>query len=122
VVDSVVKKASLGIRALNAVMKLYLYKNKASLLDPRKTGATLDSVMVIPALFFSIWHFVELSSQPEGVVRSQSIIGETSNLAVCMSKVAYYSAVSANALAIPVYAGALMCSAGLQIAEGAVEG
>jgi hypothetical protein len=48
----------------------------------REFGAIVDAVIILPAAFCSVWHFVELSKHPEGPIRTAAILEETSN---CMS-------------------------------------
>ncbi|KAB8275158.1 hypothetical protein BDV30DRAFT_247903 [Aspergillus minisclerotigenes] len=57
--------------------------------DGRATGAIVNSILVIPALVVSGWHFYELSTKPAGATRSAAIVGEVSNLASYISRIAY---------------------------------
>lgn len=93
--------------------------------DGRATGAIVDSILVIPALVVSGWHFYELNGKPAGATRSAAIVGEVSNLASCVSRVAYAAAVNdkdPETKQIPV--GIMVVSnvavAGLQAAEAAI--
>jgi hypothetical protein len=92
--------------------------------DRRGVGAFVDALMVLPALFVSIAHFVELGRKPAAIPRSAAIIHEVSNLTSYISRIGYAVAVNAQGPVKAVGAGALaiadLCSAGLLIAEVAV--
>lgn len=92
--------------------------------DARGVGAAVQAALVVPALFCTVWHFVELSQDAAGATRSAAILDETSGVVAGLSKVAYAVAVNTKgdpkAIAIAVLAGSDVCGAGLQIAESAV--
>lgn len=98
--------------------------NKLAVDDARGVGAVVQAVLVVPALFCTVWHFVELSKDPAGADRSDAIIDTTSEVTGDVAKVAYAIAVNTEgepkAIAIGVMAVADVCTAGLQIAESAV--
>ncbi|PKY05495.1 hypothetical protein P168DRAFT_288959 [Aspergillus campestris IBT 28561] len=90
--------------------------------DGRATGAIVNSVLVIPALCVSGWHFHELSQMPESDQRSAAIVGEVSNLTSYVSRIAYATAVNdyeetTRQVAIGVMAVSNVATAGLQTAE-----
>lgn len=92
--------------------------------DRRGVGAFVDALMVLPALFVSIWHFVELGRKPEAIPRSAAIIHEVSNLTSCISRIGYAVAVNAQGPVKAAGAVALaiadICTAGLLIGEAVV--
>ncbi|KAF7561512.1 hypothetical protein G7046_g2635 [Stylonectria norvegica] len=90
--------------------------------DGRATSAIVNSVLVIPALFVSSWHFYELSEKPDSSERSASILGEVTNLTSYVSRIAYAVAVNdkdptSRQIPIVVMAVANIAAAGLQTAE-----
>ena len=90
--------------------------------DGRATGAIVNTVLVIPALCVSGWHFHELSQIPESNQRSAAIVGEVSNMTSYVSRVAYATAVNdyeeiTKLVAIGVMAVSNVATAGLQTAE-----
>ena len=92
--------------------------------DRRGVGAFVDALMVLPALFVSIWHFVELGRKPEAIPRSAALIHEVSNLTSCISRIGYAVAVNAQGPVKAAGAVALtiadICTAGLLIGEAVV--
>ncbi|MCX2585609.1 hypothetical protein [Pedobacter sp. MR22-3] len=93
--------------------------------DGRSTGAIINSVLIIPALFCTCWHFYELSQDTSGDVRSNAIIGETSNMTGYISRISYTVAVNdedpdSKAIAIGIMAVASICTGGLQTAEAII--
>ncbi|KAB8212011.1 hypothetical protein BDV34DRAFT_184546 [Aspergillus parasiticus] len=94
--------------------------------DGRATGAIVDSILVIPALFVSGRHFYELSAKPAGATRSAAIVGEVSNLASYISRIAYAFAVndkdpSSRQVPIGIMALSNLACAGLQAAEAVID-
>lgn len=94
--------------------------------DGRATGSIVDSILVIPALFCTCWHFYELSEDPAGKERSEAIIEETSYIAAYISRVSYATAVNVEepevkVAAIVVMVVANVCYSGLQTAEAIVD-
>jgi hypothetical protein len=89
--------------------------------DYRSLGAIVDAVLVAPALFVSIWHFVELAQKPAAIPRSLAIVYEVSNLTSYISRVSY--AVAVNTQGLPKLAAAAvvgianLCCGGLLIGE-----
>jgi hypothetical protein len=87
----------------------------------RELGALVDAVLTLPAAFCSVWHFVELSKQPEGNLRTAAILDESSNCMSYFNRIAHVVAVAAPPPAKYVGAGAMgVCGlvySGLQIAE-----
>ncbi|PWY82154.1 hypothetical protein BO70DRAFT_379664 [Aspergillus heteromorphus CBS 117.55] len=93
--------------------------------DGRATGAIVNTVLIIPALFVTGWHFYELSSKPEGADRSAAIVGEVSNLTSYVSRVSYAVAVNdldpaTRQIPIGVMAACNLVDAGLQTAEAII--
>ncbi|PYH95696.1 hypothetical protein BO71DRAFT_473594 [Aspergillus ellipticus CBS 707.79] len=93
--------------------------------DGRATGAIVNTVLVVPALFVTGWHFYELSSKPEGADRSAAIVGEVSNLTSYVSRVSYAVAVndmdpSTRQIPIVIMAASNLVDAGLQTAEAII--
>ncbi|KAB8218036.1 hypothetical protein BDV33DRAFT_205817 [Aspergillus novoparasiticus] len=94
--------------------------------DGRATGAIVDSILVVPALVVSGWHFYELSTKPAGATRSAAIVGEVSNLASYISRIAYAVAVndkdpSSRQVPIGIMALSNLACAGLQAAEAVID-
>lgn len=90
--------------------------------DGRATGAIVNSILVIPALCVSGWHFYELGQKPAGAERSAAIVGEVSNLTSYISRISYATAVNdteeiSRNVAIGVMATSNVATAGLQTAE-----
>ncbi|PEN09153.1 hypothetical protein CRI93_00005 [Longimonas halophila] len=90
--------------------------------DGRATGAVIDAILVLPGLACSGWHFYELSQKDAGPERTAAILGEVSNLAAYVSRVAYAVAVNdedeeSRVIIIGVMAGSNVAYAGLQTAE-----
>lgn len=92
--------------------------------DGRGVGAIVDSVLVVPGLACSCWHFYELSEKPAGATRSIAIVDETSALTADIARVSYAVAVNTEdipkAVAIGVMVGADVCTGGLQFAEALI--
>ncbi|KAF7631459.1 hypothetical protein AFLA_012316 [Aspergillus flavus NRRL3357] len=94
--------------------------------DGRATGAIVNSILVIPALVVCGWHFYELSTKPAGATRSAAIVGEVSNLASYISRIAYAVAVndedpSSKQVPIGIMAVSNLACAGLQAAEAVID-
>ncbi|KJJ30917.1 hypothetical protein AFLA70_472g000860 [Aspergillus flavus AF70] len=94
--------------------------------DGRATGAIVNSILVIPALVVSGWHFYELITKPAGATRSAAIVGEVSNLASYISRIAYAVAVndedpSSRQVPIGIMALSNLACAGLQAAEAVID-
>ncbi|MBC6419077.1 MAG: hypothetical protein GDA44_09965 [Prochloron sp. SP5CPC1] len=99
--------------------------NKLAANDGRATGAIVNSILIIPALACTGWHFYELSQDSAGNERTDAILEEVSNLTSYISRVAYTAAVNTKnpetkAIEIGVMAVANVAYAGLQTAEAAV--
>lgn len=93
--------------------------------DGRATGAIVNSILILPALFCSCWHFYELSQTESSSDRSASIIDETSNMTSYISRLSYAVAVNVKepkvkAISIGIMAVANVCTGGLQMAEAIV--
>ncbi|KAH8429184.1 uncharacterized protein LDX57_006853 [Aspergillus melleus] len=93
--------------------------------DGRATGAIVNSILIIPALFVTGWHFYELNGKPEGAERSAAIVGEVSSLTSYISRVSYAVAVndmdpSTRQIPIGVMAVSNLVDAGLQTAESMI--
>jgi len=67
---------------------------KLAVTDYRGIGAIVDAFLVIPALFVSIWHFVELAKKPVAVARDLQIVYEVSNVTSYISRISYAVAVN----------------------------
>lgn len=95
--------------------------------DGRATGAIVNSILVIPALFCTGWHFYELAEKtPSGHEKTDAILEETSNLASYISRVSYALAVNdkdeeSRLIIIGIMAVANLAYAGLQTAEAVVD-
>ena len=90
--------------------------------DGRATGAIVNAVLVIPALFITGWHFYELSSKPDSTARTAAILGEVTNLTSYGSRISYALAVNdkdptSRQIPIVVMLACNVASAGLQTAE-----
>ncbi|RAH41863.1 uncharacterized protein BO95DRAFT_505796 [Aspergillus brunneoviolaceus CBS 621.78] len=93
--------------------------------DGRATGAIVNTVLVVPALFVSGWHFYELSQKPVDERRAAAIIGEVSNLTSYISRVCYAVAVNdpdeeSRLVPIVAMAASNLATGGLQTAEAVV--
>lgn len=93
--------------------------------DGRATGAIINSILIIPALFVTGYHFYELSSESSGSSRSAAIVGEVANLASYVSRISYAVAVNdkdpeSKLIPIGIMATANVAVAGLQTAEAAI--
>ncbi|PQE14198.1 gamma-glutamyltranspeptidase periplasmic precursor protein [Rutstroemia sp. NJR-2017a BVV2] len=94
--------------------------------DPRGVKALVDSILVIPGLIITQWHFYELIRKPESAARSAAIVGEVYNLSDYVMRLSYGVAVNdedpdTRQIAIGVHVvGSFVCS-GLQIAEGCIQ-
>lgn len=101
--------------------------NKLAAGDGRATGAIVNSILILPALFCSCWHFYELSQENESATRSVAIINETSNMTSYISRLSYAVAVNVKdpevkAVSIGVLVVANICTSGLQTASAIVNG
>ncbi|WP_312334516.1 hypothetical protein [Sphingobacterium sp.] len=101
--------------------------NKLAAGDGRATGAIVNSILILPALFCSCWHFYELSKENESATRSVAIINETSNMTSYISRLSYAVAVNVKdpevkAVSIGVLVVANICTSGLQTASAIVNG
>ncbi|GAA4271031.1 hypothetical protein U6A24_03955 [Aquimarina gracilis] len=93
--------------------------------DGRATGAIVNSILVIPALACTCWHFYELAQQPASSTRSAAIIDETANLTSYISRISYAVAVNdpdpeTKQIPIAVMVVANVATSGLQTAEAIV--
>ncbi len=92
--------------------------------DGRATGAIVNSVLVLPSLFVTCWHFYELSNEKSDSNQKAAIIGETGKVTSYISRVLYTFAVndpgeiSKNAI-IQAMTISNVCTAGLQFGEAA---
>lgn len=94
--------------------------------DSRATGAIVNSLLIIPALCCTCWHFYELSKKSAGSTRSQAILEETSNMTSYISRLSYALAVNdeepeSKIISIGAMATADLITSGLQIAEASLE-
>ena len=85
-----------------------------------------DSVLVIPALICTCWHFYELSQISSDATKTTAILDEISKLTSYISRISYAVAVNAKdpdtkAVSIGIMIGANVATTGLQTAE-AIEG
>ncbi|KAF5127094.1 hypothetical protein E5D57_008022 [Metarhizium anisopliae] len=95
--------------------------------DGRATSAIVKSVLTIPALFVTGWHFYELSQKSAGQERSAAIIGEVTNIAAYTSTVSYAVAVNlkdppSKVIPVAIMAAANATAGGLQTARSALVG
>lgn len=93
--------------------------------DGRATGAIVNAILVIPALFGTCWHFYELSEKPAGAERSAAIVDEVANLCGYVSRITYAVAVNdkdpeSKAVEIGIMAVSNLAVAGLQTAEALI--
>ncbi len=93
--------------------------------DGRATGAIINSILVLPALACTCWHFYELSQDKADATRSAAIIDETANLTSYISRVSYAVAVNdpdpeSKQIPIAIMAVANVVTGGLQTAEAVV--
>ncbi|WP_276133780.1 hypothetical protein [Polluticoccus soli] len=93
--------------------------------DGRATGAVVNTILIIPALVCTCWHFYELAQKDASAERSAAIIDETSNMTSYISRISYCVAVNdkepeTKAIAVGVMVVANVCTAGLQTAEAIV--
>lgn len=93
--------------------------------DGRATGAVINSILVIPALACTCWHFYELSQDKASSARSAAIIDETANLTSYISRISYAVAVNdkdpeSKQIPIGIMVVANVATSGLQTAEAIV--
>ena len=92
--------------------------------DPRGTSAFINATLVIPSLFCTAWHFLELAALPADNDRSAAIIEEVANLTRYTARVAYATAVNSERqtkiAAVAVMAAATASSAGLEGAQAGI--
>lgn len=93
--------------------------------DGRATGAVVNSILVIPALACTCWHFYELSQDKASSTRDAAIIDETANLTSYISRISYAVAVNdedpeTKQIPIAIMAAANVLTSGLQTAEAIV--
>ncbi|KAI1428157.1 hypothetical protein F5Y12DRAFT_711472 [Xylaria sp. FL1777] len=62
--------------------------------DGRATKAIIDSILVIPELFVTGWHFYELGQKPASTGQAAAILGEVANLTSDASRISYAIAVN----------------------------
>lgn len=62
--------------------------------DARGVGAVFNAFLVIPGAAVTLWHFYELGQKSKDSTRDAAIIGEVSNLASYVSRLAYALAVN----------------------------
>ncbi|KAI3400071.1 hypothetical protein diail_4609 [Diaporthe ilicicola] len=90
--------------------------------DGRATSAIVSSILVIPSLFVTCWHFYELSQKPDGTQRSAAILSEVSKLTSCGATISYAVAVNdqeplSKQAAIVSMVACNVATGGLQTAE-----
>lgn len=71
-----------------------LHINSMVIKDARAVGALINGVLVIHGLTATMWHFYELSQKSKSSTRDATIIGEASNMASYISRLAYGFAVN----------------------------
>ncbi|KAI0413451.1 hypothetical protein F5X98DRAFT_390762 [Xylaria grammica] len=90
--------------------------------DGRATSAIVDSILVIPELFVTGWHFYELSQQSASTEHAAAIVGEVGHLTNDAARISYAVAVNVpdpltKQEAIVVTLACRVVTAGLQTAE-----
>ncbi|KAI1295933.1 hypothetical protein F5Y03DRAFT_387328 [Xylaria venustula] len=90
--------------------------------DGRATSAIVDSILVIPELFVTGWHFYELSQKSTSNEQASAILGEVANLTSNASRISYAIAVNiqeplTKQRAIIVMLACRVVTAGLLTAE-----
>ena len=93
--------------------------------DGRATGAIVNSILVIPALVCTCWHFYELSQDSASSTRSAAIIDETANVTSYISRISYAVAVNdpdpeTKQVPIGIMVVANIATGGLRTAEAIV--
>ncbi len=99
--------------------------NKLKVGDGRATGALVNSLLIIPAIAVTCWHFYELAQKPDNPERNAAIIGETANISGYISRLSYFVAVNdedaeSKAISIAIMVGANVITSGLETAEAIV--
>ncbi|KAI1823536.1 hypothetical protein F4861DRAFT_549638 [Xylaria intraflava] len=90
--------------------------------DGRATSAIVASIIAIPQLFVTGWHFYELSQKPASTEQAAAILGEVANLTSDASTISYAVAVNVKdpftkQAAIVVMLAGRVATAGLYTAE-----
>ncbi|KAI9148396.1 hypothetical protein HJFPF1_12228 [Paramyrothecium foliicola] len=90
--------------------------------DGRATGSIVDSILVIPALFVTGWHFYELGQKSASTEQGSAIVGEVSNLTAYASRISYSIAVNdaepvSKQVAIATMLASRVATGGLQTAQ-----
>ncbi|KAI1433598.1 hypothetical protein GGR50DRAFT_695934 [Xylaria sp. CBS 124048] len=90
--------------------------------DGRATSAIVQSILIIPQLFVTGWHFYELSQKPASDEQAAAILGEVASLTSDASKISYAVAVNvkdpiSKQVAIAVMLAGNVATAGLYTAE-----
>ena len=90
--------------------------------DGRATGAIVSSVLLIPQIFATGWHFYELSQVPASKARTAAILGEVANLTAYGSTLSYAVAVNdkdptSRQVPIAIMLACNIATGGLQTAE-----
>lgn len=93
--------------------------------DGRATGAIVNSILVIPAVACTLWHFYELSQDSPSSTRSAAIIDELSNVTSYISRISYAVAVNVpepdtKQISIGIMVVANIATGGLQTADAIV--
>jgi len=93
--------------------------------DNRQAGAVVDSILVLPSVFCTLFHFIELTEEPESKRLTDAILDEVSNITSYISRIAYCMAVNdddmgSKAVIIGVMGVATLATSGLQTAECAI--
>ncbi|KAK8109566.1 hypothetical protein PG999_007703 [Apiospora kogelbergensis] len=90
--------------------------------DGRATGAIVSSILLIPHIFATGWHFYELSQIPASKARTAAILGEVANLTAYGSTLSYAVAVNdkdpaSRQVPIGIMLACNLATGGLQTAE-----
>ncbi|KAJ2995714.1 hypothetical protein NUW58_g1195 [Xylaria curta] len=90
--------------------------------DGRATSAIVDSILVIPSLFVTGWHFYELSQKPASTEQAAAILGEIANVTSYATRISYAVAVNmkdpvTKQIAIIATLACNVASGGLHTAE-----
>ncbi|THC89158.1 hypothetical protein EYZ11_011398 [Aspergillus tanneri] len=118
--NEAVSKLSMAMGGISLTNKLFFSGPVQKLLGVKTS--IIDSVLVVPQLFVTGWHFYELSKKEVGAVRSAAIVGEVSNLGLYVSRVSYAAAVNlkdpiSKQIPIGIMAASNAVAGGLQTAE-----
>jgi hypothetical protein len=99
--------------------------NKLVVKDGRGVGSIVDATLVIPGLFTSIYHFVELSKKPVSASRSIAIVDEVAIVTSFLNRITYTVAVNSEGdvkvAAVTLVAVTNVCLGGLQIGDSLIQ-